>query len=397
MTPSGWIYSVWVAAAGAMLLAACSLSPGGEATAQNLLERPGEVAALASMAAPVESLAPADEDPPAETDLPPPQTVVINPTPSAEAPPLQLQQLAQGGCCPGAFWSPDGRSLYYLDRPDQSAPTGLWRIDIEGGAPQFATDRLGIYSPDLTLRAFLENGQTFVESVENGQRWAIQNGGRAVSFAPDSRSLAWTIGQSGPPLDSAQRTIWVSRFDGSQTQQVLTVTGGGFSGWLGSGRILVSGRPPGSTNLQVLWAVDIPAPGEPIPPARELARAERMRSFAISPDGGWLVYLVTFSDDPALNGLWLTNTATGDQRRLDLFGAYRWRDENRLLIIPLQPGTTSDQVWQIDATGGSPIALTDPDTSPFKIAGGDWSVSPDGRRIAFLSAIDNNLWLLELP
>jgi hypothetical protein len=32
----------------------------------------------------------------------------------------------------------------------------------------------------------------------------------------------------------------------------------------------------------------------------------------------------------------------------------------------------------------------------FKIANGDWSVSPDRSRIVFRSALDGNLWMLEL-
>jgi hypothetical protein len=31
------------------------------------------------------------------------------------------------------------------------------------------------------------------------------------------------------------------------------------------------------------------------------------------------------------------------------------------------------------------------------IAGGDWALSPDGTRLVFVSALDHNLWVLELP
>jgi Tol biopolymer transport system component len=41
--------------------------------------------------------------------------------------------------------------------------------------------------------------------------------------------------------------------------------------------------------------------------------------------------------------------------------------------------------------------ITDPSITSFKIANGDWSVSPDSQMIAFVSADDGNIWILELP
>jgi Tol biopolymer transport system component len=54
-------------------------------------------------------------------------------------------------------------------------------------------------------------------------------------------------------------------------------------------------------------------------------------------------------------------------------------------------------VWQFEAQTGQSRPLTDPAATQLKIANGDWSVSPDGRQIAFVSANDNNIWLLSLP
>jgi hypothetical protein len=51
-------------------------------------------------------------------------------------------------------------------------------------------------------------------------------------------------------------------------------------------------------------------------------------------------------------------------------------------------------LWQVQAGGGQPEPLTDPAVTPFKVANGDWSVSPDGQHIVFVSAADHNLWLL---
>jgi Tol biopolymer transport system component len=42
-------------------------------------------------------------------------------------------------------------------------------------------------------------------------------------------------------------------------------------------------------------------------------------------------------------------------------------------------------------------ALTDPALTPFRVAGGDWSPSPDGNRVVFVSADDHNLWVMDVP
>jgi Tol biopolymer transport system component len=41
--------------------------------------------------------------------------------------------------------------------------------------------------------------------------------------------------------------------------------------------------------------------------------------------------------------------------------------------------------------------VTDPAITPFKVANGDWTVSPDGRYVAFVESRDHNIWLLALP
>jgi len=42
------------------------------------------------------------------------------------------------------------------------------------------------------------------------------------------------------------------------------------------------------------------------------------------------------------------------------------------------------------------LNLTDPSTLKFKITNNDWTVSPDGRKVAFVSSNDYNVWLLTL-
>jgi len=57
----------------------------------------------------------------------------------------------------------------------------------------------------------------------------------------------------------------------------------------------------------------------------------------------------------------------------------------------------SHRFVEVDAATGNARALTDPNVTPFRIANGDWSLSPDGKRVVFLNTEDGNLWTIELP
>ncbi len=318
-------------------------------------------------------------------------TSTQTPTPT---PALALIQLTRGGCCVQPFWSPDSEQVLYIDRPALDLPSGIWGITLPGGEAEFITDRLGLYSADMQLRAFLQNGQTIVENMGSGEQWTIPNQGRAVRFSPDGMWVAWTAGQAGPPFDSAQREVWFSRLDGSAARNLFSITGGGLADWLPNGKLLVSERSTAGGEGHVFWIIS--ALDEPPQKLIDVPTDGRIRGEAVSPNGNWLAYMHSFSSDDSQNGLWIVNTETGERRRLDTFGAYQWRDGNRLLVVPLDVSEPGHRLEQIEASSGEITTLTDPAVTPFRIANGDWRVSPDGRRIAFVSAEDQNIWVLEL-
>ena len=320
------------------------------------------------------------------------QTITLSPSPSPTPTPT-IRQLTNGGCCVDPFWSPDGNQVLFIDRPAQDMPSGIWGIDAQGGEPRFITDQLGIFSTDMLLRAYPENEGTFVQDLSSKEIWRIPNGGRAVSFAPDNNWLAWNAGQTGPPFDTAHREVWISRVDGSEAQQVFAGTRAGFGGWFPDGRMLVSGLVGDGSQEQALWILTPGGQEEMV----ELARGNRLREIRISPGGEWIAYLVTFSADPTKDGFWLVNTITGVQRRLEVFGGYQWGDEQNLIDVPLDIGQPKNQLLQVEASTGQVNVLTEPGTTPFKIANGDWRVSPGGDEIIFVSADDNNIWVIEQP
>ncbi len=266
---------------------------------------------------------------------------------------------------------------------------------LDGREITLFTEKLGIYYLPLGLVAYPEGGQTYVERIVSDERYPIPNGGRAITFSHNGGQIAWTAGEAGPPFDTARREIWISSFDGTNPQRLLTLIGGGFSGWVNEWELLVTGRQTLDETDSALWVFSRRDNS-----LRELVRGGRIRSISLAPGGAWVAYLVTFAADSTQNGLWLQNISTGERHKLALFGGYRWRDADHLLVIPLDPdaatGPVTHQLWEVDATTGASHPLTDPAITPFKVANGDWTVSPDGRYVAFVSATDRNLWVLTI-
>jgi Tol biopolymer transport system component len=282
--------------------------------------------------------------------------------------------------------------VLFLDKPDENSPAGIYGVNLETGAPKLVLERIGIYSSDLQYVAYPDGGQTIVEGLKDGQLFLIPSSGRAVGFSTDSRWVAWTFGQSGPPYDTTQRQVWVSKIDGSGAKQVASVYSGGMSGWFPDGRLLISGKLSLSDQQPGFFILSVDG-GDPM----GIVRTGRLRSASLSPGGNWLAYTAAFSDDPNQDGLWVVNTQTHVQTRLSRFGAFHWRDADHLLVIPLDISLPAHQLWQYDAPSEDLSPLTDPAVTPFKVANNDWSVSPNGEHIAFVSAEDGNIWLLDLP
>jgi Tol biopolymer transport system component len=200
---------------------------------------------------------------------------------------------------------------------------------------------------------------------------------------------------SDEDLPSERRTtqVWVANLDGSDARSVTTLPRGSLSGWISDDVLLLSSRESLQSREQVLYTLSLTS-GH----VTELVRAERLRGGLLSPDGAWLVYLIALNEDPAQNGLWLVRTDGSVRRKVDreLFGAYQWRDTRRLLVIPFRSEAVFHELWELDVETGEARRLTNPESTSFKIANGDWAVSPDGRHVVFVENRDRNLWVLTL-
>lgn len=328
--------------------------------------------------------------------IPPSSTPPILPssTPSPTPTPFPAaRQLTTGGCCVQPQFSPDGAQVWFIDKPAENQPSGWWGVDaFNGGEPFFVTDKLGVYSADRSLVAYPENGQAIIERVATGERWIAPSGGRSLSFSPDALLIAWSQAIGSGAFDQRFTEIWIANVDGSEPRRVARLLGGGFSGWLpDSARLLVSGRDAVG-DQQWFLAVLTLADGS----LTTIVRGPRLRGGNLSPDGTWAAFQLQFSGDATQDGLWVARTDGSEARRLDIFGAYRWRDAGHLLVVPLELNAGGQRFVEVDAATGTERPLTDPALTPIHIANGDWALSPDGARVVFVNAADRNLWVLEL-
>lgn len=317
----------------------------------------------------------------------------VSPTPTLTPTPV-LRRLTEGGCCTQPFWSPDSRYVLFIDRPNLNEPAAIWGIDISkpGARPEVFLDRVAYYSLDLRYLSYPEGEQTVIERRADGQRWTIDNGGRHIFFSPDLRRIAWEVSQDQGPFNERHTEVWLANLDGTKARRVITLLGGGLTGWLPDGRLLLSGRRSPQENDRVLFILS-PDDGQQV----ELAQAQRLSRISASPGGAWITYGITFDQDPSRNGLWVIRPDGTGQRKLDFATGAQWRDASHLVYVPLRASAAdSHEFWEVDVATGRTRRLIDPAVTRFSIAQGDWALSPDGRWVAFVNSQDRNLWLVGL-
>lgn len=382
------------------------------------------------------------------------------PTPKP-APPMW--RATERGCCPLPFWSADSKSVRFWFAPSEAAP-GVYGVPVEGGDPAFVGDRPAAIFARGAFTSTRAGETTTLWRNEDGRRWDFDLGPDGwLAVAPDGRRLA-TVRQLGrfipgqrPP---ATRYGLVDLATGA-TSEVQAPQGYALAGWTADGVWLMTltenlpDRPglirfdPRSAQVATPGAGDAEAepggadaaglatsatPGG-VGPASAGGSAEpsaaatqalsgtlstgaaglvpltdptaawlgQLRAAKLSPGGRWIAFMRAFDPNPAANGVFVVSTRfDSPPRRLDprLVGGYAWRDANRLLVIPQEPGRDGMGLWQIDVSARYTERLIDPldaEARPFRVAGGEWSVSPDGHHLAYRHASDDSIWVVLLP
>ena len=317
----------------------------------------------------------------------------------AERPVAAGRQLTRGDCCTNFSWSDDSRQVRFIDQPGLDTPLGIWGVDIAQPLPrpEWVTGWLGLYSPDATLVAYPDpvRGATIVERLADGESWEVDTQGRRPSFSPDSRQLMWTIYNENAPRDTRVETVWLADVDGSNARVILRASRTDVAGWLNNETLLLTRRVAGSSDetLLTLSVVD----GR----QTELLTVPEPRGLAISPTGRYLVYY-TRAEPDIQDGLWMLDLTaeTLAAEPLPFFGAYRWRDNNRLVYVPFDPDAPEHNFFEYNLGTGENRALF-PGGTGLSIANNGWQISPDGSKIALLAtATDdrllNGIWVLDI-
>lgn len=341
---------------------------------------------------------------PTATMVPPtstPTPLPASPTPTsspASSTPLsssapQLRRLTTGGCCTQIFWSSDSQQIRFIDAPPPNGPAGIWSVDVADPAsdPMLVTQELGYYTDDMEFRLIPGDETTTIVRVADGERWTVPADGFA-SISPNRTRIAWDESDRGRPWQNRNSELWVANFDGSDARQIDALHDSHVIGWVNDDVLLLEGEESRDADEELVYTYALDSGL-----TTEIARAENFRDVAVSPHGAWIAYYVIFSEEPDQNGLWLASTDGTDRRRMPVeFGAYQWRDSERLILIPFRPEAEFHVLWELDMTTGEMTQLTDLAETPIKIANADWAVSPDGRYVAYVDSRGDNIWMVTL-
>ena len=317
----------------------------------------------------------------------------INATAFTPAPNPNLEEtetrLSSNACCVAPFWSSDSTRVLFIDKPDQN-PAAIHAIQTNNpSTPKKAFSSVALFSPSQRI-AVLPGSPTILERLSDGRRVRVPARG-GVQFSKSETQIAWAVTADGGRFDTQPTRIYTAilaaNFTLSAPTLVASIYGGGASGWLSETELLVNGKSDPNQRDRSLRVQNLRTGT-----SRTLATALNFRGISLNPNGTRVAYYVAF-DNANRNGLFVQDVRSGARVRLDWFGSYRWRNNDALAYVPLEPNQTQ-RVMQWDALENRSKLLAAPSAS---IAGDDWQVSPDGSKLVYVNARDRNLYMIALP
>lgn len=279
-------------------------------------------------------------------------------------------------------------------RPDD-ATAAIYGVPPEGGSLRRVGDSPSAIHLGGRFTTIGDGEEVELTRMEDGRKWRFATDGESLTVSADGSQVAWVVslGESVPGRAPPPREHWRARLDVGEPYAVEVPADYALVDWTASGAWLLARVTRDRDDLAALVWFD-PDSGE----ERPLLDGRRLRTFRTSPGRSWLAVTRAFEDDPSADGLYLLDTdGKSPPRKLELVGGYQWRDDDRLLVVPIEPGASSMAVWQVEAVSGTTVQLTEPATTPFRIAAAEWSAAPGGRYVAFRSADDDAIWVLALP
>jgi hypothetical protein len=312
--------------------------------------------------------------------------------PMGETASVVQRRLTYQGCCFWPWWdATDPTLLYGIDGgPNQRASVYTWRV---GGGNEQATALQPapqpFTSPDGT-HTISEEGDLFrITNSASGESWTVNTEGAWPALNTNNTHLLWlrrsgvqVAGEAPPPLE-----VWVANVRG-ENARLLASQPGGSAVWLDATRVLATESGNQRSTLRVHNLID----GS----VTDMGTYTRLRSLSIAPGGNRVMYYLSYQDDPQFDGVYMLDMQEGAAPvKLPWFGAWRWRDADSVYYIPFVPNDNRMSLGYYHIPTATDRILTGPEQMAFTVANGDWSVSADGQRIAYLNAYDMTTWVLE--
>ncbi len=322
----------------------------------------------------------------------PSATPTVTPTPAPSPTPApNLVRITDGKCCTQPFWSPDSKQVLFIDKPDPSAPTGIYAVDVDApAAPRLLTERIAFYTSDMQYAQTIDGAFAVITRLSDGQQYRIRTGGRTVLLSPDRTRVLWSVTPQSGAFENRTTVVMGANIDGSEARPVVSLLRAGVNAWLDNQHLLMTARLNRNSQEVTLFIYSLVDGSQ-----QELVKSEHLRTVSLSPGAEWIAYTIVFDQSAEQNGMWLMRADGSEKKRLDIFGSFQWRDGHRFIYVPLELSRPDHVFYEYDATTGNMRSLTG-GLQPVRIGNGDWTVSPDGRRIVFLSADDLNLWVWNL-
>jgi Tol biopolymer transport system component len=305
-------------------------------------------------------------------------------------------------------WSPDGKSLAFVDKSPPQTPYAIWLISVDDFERRQVTwppaqnlaDMVPAFSPDGQTLAFvrLSSGRVsdiYLVPIGGGEPRRLTFNNREIdglAWTPDGREIVFTSDHGGG------YGLWRISVTGGTPERLAVGGGNDFSPPLPpqgnclaisrQGNRLAYMRSAFDTNI---WRIETPqSKGRSNPPTKLIASTNLDQSPQYSPDGKRIVFQSTRSgsyeiwvcDSDGTNPVQLTSFKSSNT------GTPRWSPNGRHIAFDSRAETHSD-IYVMGAEGGSPRRLT---TESSDDVVPSWS--RDGRWIYFASnrTGDGQVW-----
>lgn len=301
-----------------------------------------------------------------------------------------LKQLGYDSCCQRYWWSKTDTDKFYVVDGGVNQLAGIYEWSISAAAPtnNIASLPLPITSPDGTHEASFFEGRAVFKRITDDTLIPTPVMNQIPAISPNNIHLMWIERDEITDPENPPTNIFVSNLDGTASRMIYSDISTSAM-WLDDNRLLLTKRKDRTFMLSVLHIID--------GTFSTLGTWENLRGLSISPGGTRLMFYLVSQPETSLNGMYTMETqANATLQKLNWFGGYQWRDADSVYYIPFDINSDVHQLAYYHFPTGANHMLTSPETQPFSIMNGDWSVSPDGNHILFHNAFYRNLWVLSL-